>query len=224
MDRARPDEKIFVIVHMNTEYPFSENDNLTPQEKCNQAKVIAFNSQSALVDYLKSLPESKAEIVRQFWVFNGLHLKATKDVIKELAKRNDIWFISSNVKMKCSFEPQTIEESNVLGLPGIHIQDEKIAAKCFQKHSTYEVYQSYVQNHGLEGFHQPEYIFQKLNEFCIKNIHSEHINLYVTHDILLAIWIYAYNGKVYHPPKWIDFLTGFIIKHYDERKFEIVIY
>ncbi|MEO0166803.1 MAG: S8 family serine peptidase [candidate division WOR-3 bacterium] len=113
MDRARPDEKIFVIVHMNTEYPFSENDNLTPQEKCNQAKVIAFNSQSALVDYLKSLPESKAEIVRQFWVFNGLHLKATKDVIKELAKRNDIWFISSNVKMKCSFEPQTIEESNV---------------------------------------------------------------------------------------------------------------
>ncbi|MEO0136731.1 MAG: hypothetical protein ABIL86_04275, partial [candidate division WOR-3 bacterium] len=37
MDRARPDEKIFVIVHMNTEYPFSENDNLTPQEKCNQA-------------------------------------------------------------------------------------------------------------------------------------------------------------------------------------------
>lgn len=117
-----------------------------------------------------------------------------------------------------------IQESNLLGLPGIHIHDEKIAAKCFQKHSTYEVYKSYVKNHGLEGFHQPEYIFQKLNEFCIQNIHSEHINLYITHDILLAIWIYAYNGKVYHLPKWIDFLTGFIIKHYDERKFEIVIY
>lgn len=117
-----------------------------------------------------------------------------------------------------------IEESNLLGLPGIHIQDEKIAAKYFQKHSTYEVYQSYVQNYGLEGFHKPDFIFQKLNDFCIQNIHSEHINLYVTHDILLAIWIYAYNGKVYHFPQWIDFLTGFIVKHYDERRFEIVVY
>lgn len=117
-----------------------------------------------------------------------------------------------------------IEQSNLLGLPGIHIKDEKIAANYFQKHSTYQVYQSYVQNYGLEGFHKPDFIFQKLNEWSIQNIHSEHINLYITHDILLAIYIFAYNKNVYHFPQWIDFLTGFIIKHYDKGKFEIVIY
>lgn len=117
-----------------------------------------------------------------------------------------------------------IESSNLLGLPGIHIQNEKIAAKMFITHGNEGVYQMYIKNEGLEGFHEPRFIFQKLQEFIVQNISSKGINLYITHDILLAIWIFGYNGQVFPSIQSIHFLTGFIVKHYDQGEFEIVIH
>lgn len=95
-----PQEKIPVLVHMTTEYPYEEVKDFSPQEQCIVFKTIAHNSQKDILDYLRTLPEDKVEIVRQFWVFNGLHLKATKDVIMDLAQRSDIWFISPDLEYK----------------------------------------------------------------------------------------------------------------------------
>ena len=96
-------EKIFVIVHMNVEYPYDQLEGMRPEEKCQVFKGVAENSQKDVIQYLRSLPEEKAIVLRQFWIFNGFHLKATKDVIEELARRDDIWFMSHNgvIKLDC---------------------------------------------------------------------------------------------------------------------------
>ncbi len=96
LNNASPDEKIFVIVHMNVEYPYEKIEDLSPQEKCNVFKQVAENSQKGVIDYLKRLPGDEVEILEQFWIFNGFHLKATKAIIYELARCDEIWFICHN--------------------------------------------------------------------------------------------------------------------------------
>jgi len=90
-----PQEKVFVIVHMNTEYPYDQIQGMTPGDKCQVFKNVAENSQEPVIQYLSSLPKEKVEIGGRYWIFNGFHLKATKDVIEELARRDDIWFIGT---------------------------------------------------------------------------------------------------------------------------------
>jgi len=92
-------EKILAIIHMREQYPYEEVENLSIHERAQVFKDIAKASQQPLIDYLKQFPE-KVDSIRQFWVFNGFHIKATKDIIEEIAKRDDIWFISHNAKVE----------------------------------------------------------------------------------------------------------------------------
>jgi hypothetical protein len=77
---------------------------MRPEEKCQVFKTIAKNSQRDVIQYLKSLPGEKAEVLKQFWIFNGFHLKATRDVIEGLTLRDDIWFISHNRVIKLDYQ------------------------------------------------------------------------------------------------------------------------
>ncbi|MEO0105718.1 MAG: S8 family serine peptidase [candidate division WOR-3 bacterium] len=120
LNRSSPGEKIFVIVHMSTEYPYAEIENLHPQEKCKIFEQVARNSQKDIINYLKRLPVEKAEVLKQFWIFNGFHLKATKHIIYELAKRDDIWFICHNGIIK--LDDEVLSESDITGrTPGWNI-------------------------------------------------------------------------------------------------------
>ncbi len=100
LENASVNEKLVVIVNLNTEYPYANLEGMTPQEKCVVFKQVAENSQRDIVSYIRSLPANKAEMGGQFWIFNGFHVKATKDVIQELARRDDVWFICSNAVVK----------------------------------------------------------------------------------------------------------------------------
>jgi len=94
-----PKEKVTVIVHMVQEYPYDDIKNLSIHERAQVFKDIAKASQQPLIDYLKQFPE-KVDSIRQFWVFNGFYLKATKDIIEEIARGDDVWFISHNAKVE----------------------------------------------------------------------------------------------------------------------------
>jgi subtilisin family serine protease len=103
LENASANEKIVVIVHMNTEYPYANLEGMNPQEKCEVFKQVAENSQTDIVSYIRSLPKDQAEMGGQFWIFNGFHVKATKDVVQELARRDDVWFICSNAVIQLDF-------------------------------------------------------------------------------------------------------------------------
>lgn len=96
LERTLPDEKILVIVHMSADYPYSVIQQMNPQQRCALFRDIAYHSQRGIIEYLKALPKEKVEIGGQFWIFNGFHLKATMDIIYELTRNPDIWFISEN--------------------------------------------------------------------------------------------------------------------------------
>lgn len=96
LNKASDNEKILVIVHMATEYPYDQLRGMDPQEKCRVFEDIAMNSQRQIVEYLRTLPDEVAEVGGQFWIFNGFHLKATKPIIYKLAKRDEVWFICHN--------------------------------------------------------------------------------------------------------------------------------
>lgn len=96
ISRASSNQQISVIVHMNTEYPLAAMAQLGPAERGKIMRDIALNSQQKLIADLSSLPLQKAIVGGQYWIFNGFHLKATKDVIKTLAESDEVWFISAN--------------------------------------------------------------------------------------------------------------------------------
>ncbi|MGQ9535426.1 MAG: S8 family serine peptidase [bacterium] len=96
LSNVSPQEKVCVIVHMGIEYPYAQIEHMLATEKCDVFKMVAENSQREVIRYIKSLSAEKAELLGRFWIFNGFHLNATKDIIYELAKRDDIWFICYN--------------------------------------------------------------------------------------------------------------------------------
>ncbi len=113
LSQTAPDQKIVVIVHMNTEYPYAEIASLTNEDKCAVMKDVALNSQQELVDYLRSLPVNQAEMGGQFWIFNGFHLKATPAVIRTIAQRPDVWFVCSNATVQLEARQSEEEAPNL---------------------------------------------------------------------------------------------------------------
>ena len=105
LDQTAPDQMITVIVHMNTEYPYAQIEGMNYMDKCQVFKDVAFASQQAVVEYLRSLPPSQAVMGGQFWIFNGFHVQATPEVIRTLAGRDDIWFICNNATVQLDYNP-----------------------------------------------------------------------------------------------------------------------
>lgn len=96
LKRIPYDQKVSVIVTMAENYPYESIKHLDEREKAQIFKSVAENSQRKLIEYLNQLPKEKVELTGTFWVFNGLHLKATKGVIKKIVQREDVKFIELN--------------------------------------------------------------------------------------------------------------------------------
>ncbi len=96
LNKSSLNQQITVIVHMNTEYPAERLKGLDIAERAAIMKDIARSSQRDIVQYIAGLSTEKAVMGGQYWIFNGFHLKATRDVIKALAERDDVWFICEN--------------------------------------------------------------------------------------------------------------------------------
>ncbi|MEO0095210.1 MAG: S8 family serine peptidase [candidate division WOR-3 bacterium] len=95
LENLQDKEIITVIVLMNAEYPFDAVENFPIKEKAQIFREIARGSQQTLVNFLKQFPEGVNEI-KQYWVFNGMHITATKKVIEHLVNRDDVKYILHN--------------------------------------------------------------------------------------------------------------------------------
>ncbi|MEO0262611.1 MAG: protease inhibitor I9 family protein, partial [candidate division WOR-3 bacterium] len=93
MQNTGPDEKIAILVHMAEKPDFETIKNLPPKEYVEYIKNFAENSQRDIINYLKTNFSNKIEGLNPYWIFNGFYVKATKEVIEELAKREDVEYI-----------------------------------------------------------------------------------------------------------------------------------
>src|SRR5512137_2738843 len=96
LSRTSPEEQIIVIVHMNTEYPHEWPANLDAAGRGTVMREIAASSQQGIVDFISNLSSGNAVMGGRYWIFNGFHLKATRNVIEALARRDDVWYVSEN--------------------------------------------------------------------------------------------------------------------------------
>jgi bacillopeptidase F len=93
LDQSPVRAKIPVIVHMAQQYPDLSTAGMPVSERAQVLKQIAAASQGPLIAGLSQC-ENEASDIKRFWIFNGFHVKATGRIIKELAARRDVWFIS----------------------------------------------------------------------------------------------------------------------------------
>ena len=89
LDQATPDEKLKVIVRMTEEADISVFPQGQREAMVQYLKDFASRNQK---DLLASLPAygDKVSRVKPFWIFNGIAMEATKEVVLDLAKRSDV--------------------------------------------------------------------------------------------------------------------------------------
>ncbi len=114
LNQASPDEKLKVIVRMAEEADISIFPPGQREAMVQYLKDFASRSQK---DLLASLPTygDKVSKVKPFWIYNGIALEATKEVVLDLAKRSDVGYIEEKGIIKIEPLPGK-EEPRVNGL------------------------------------------------------------------------------------------------------------
>ena len=103
------DQRVDVIVHMKEQANLNKVSYLSKPEKVQYLKDFARNKQS---DILTALSRNNGcKILKTWWVFNGFLMSATKDVINDIVKREDVDYIIDNFYRIC------IPKSAPLGFP-----------------------------------------------------------------------------------------------------------
>ena len=97
LSKASPDTKIGIIVHMAERPDLSAFGKGNYKLKAEYLRDLARRTQKDLLAYLSTRGD-KVEDIKTFWTMNGLALKATPDVIREIAKRDDVWAVEKDSK------------------------------------------------------------------------------------------------------------------------------
>ncbi|MGB9721012.1 MAG: S8 family serine peptidase [bacterium] len=95
---AKDYDMIPIIVHMKNQADLSQLPILSKNGKIDFLKKFAKAKQERLLKFLTDFPDQVKDI-KTFWIFNGVALKSTKDLILSLAKREDIAYISYDSKI-----------------------------------------------------------------------------------------------------------------------------
>ncbi|MEO0231625.1 MAG: S8 family serine peptidase [candidate division WOR-3 bacterium] len=111
------DEKIGVIVHLKEKPDFDKLKNLSPEEYVEFLKNFSENSQRRILNYLYQ-NKDKIYDLKSYWIFNGIYLKTTKDVIEEISKFDEVEYIIEDFEIKLenvnSFERFLTPEWNII--------------------------------------------------------------------------------------------------------------
>jgi len=114
LDQAPPNDRLKVIVRMAEEADISV---FPPgQREAMVQHLMGFASRNQR-DLLATLPRygDKASQVRPFWIYNGIAMEATKDVVLDVAKRRDVDCIEEDKVISIDPKPG-VEEPRVNGL------------------------------------------------------------------------------------------------------------
>lgn len=108
-----------------------------------------------------------------------------------------------------------IEESKLLGNPGIFIEDDKKAMEVFEKNALIDIVNTQLENKRLSGFRDIKSGSDMLKELMKKDLKNNKNALYISHDAVITPYIFFLEKKVRIDEKEIvNFLSGgeFIIQ------------
>jgi bacillopeptidase F len=123
-------EMIDIVVHMKNQADLSKFPNkFSKNDKINYLKEFAESNQKDLLDYLANFSSQVSEL-KSYWIFNGLALKTTKDIISSLSAREDVAYITYDFKFV--LKNDSLLETGILHSPEWNIQKIK-ADSCWSE-------------------------------------------------------------------------------------------
>ena len=104
-----------------------------------------------------------------------------------------------------------IFESNALGLPGLHINDEVAAGSYFLEHGLHKIYEQFVEGIEMPGMVHRDDLGKILTEFIVGNSAESGLTIFVSHDSLITQYRYCLDQTIYTRENWLDFLSGLLL-------------
>jgi broad specificity phosphatase PhoE len=111
-----------------------------------------------------------------------------------------------------------IIETKALGDPGLHIFDDKLAGEYYLQHGGIGMYQHFTQGKNISGVFSIEEMKKSMTYFIDKNTTEKGITLFVSHDMIIAMYHYCLNKMIYTPENWVNYLSGITLKNGEYEK------
>lgn len=102
-----------------------------------------------------------------------------------------------------------VEQSSFLGSPSAYIKDENIAFKHMNDVSFYEGYLKLIKGENRPGFYSLSEGSTRLDNFFKLSTNKKGITLFITHDIIIAFFIFYKTQQIMSDENWINFLDGY---------------
>lgn len=105
------------------------------------------------------------------------------------------------------------ETSTLLGDPGAFVHDGKMAGESFLQMGFNNCYENLLKHITVNGNYDISEGAKTLDDFFLRQSEIPGVNIYISHDMIVALYAYERFQKKYTLGKnWVKFLGGLIIK------------
>lgn len=106
-----------------------------------------------------------------------------------------------------------IELSTLLGDPGAFVYDGKLAGEKYMELGFEDCYNSLLNHIPVEGNRDISEGAALLNDFFNRTAVKDGVNIFISHDMIIALYAYESFGKSYTlGDNWVKYLGGLIFK------------
>jgi broad specificity phosphatase PhoE len=106
-----------------------------------------------------------------------------------------------------------IIETTALGNPGLHIFDDKLAGEYYLQHGGIGMYQHFTQGKNISGVSTIEELKLSMTNFINQNTTYNGLTIFISHDMIIAMYHYSLNKTIYTPENWVNYLSGLTLKN-----------
>lgn len=107
--------------------------------------------------------------------------------------------------------------SKALGDPGLHISDAELAGKSYMELGFFKMYDMYIRGEHIPGVPTQDQINNSMLRFLEEKTEKDGLTLFITHDSVVAFFLYAYDKTIFTKVSWVDYLDGFCIAQNIEK-------
>lgn len=131
--------------------------------------------------------------------------------------------VETSLEISKAFENEVkIEKSNLLGNPGVYIENLELAGKYFLEMNVKEVVQNLIDGIKMDGFRDINSGNNMLVEQMKMDLSTADISIiYVTHDVVLVPFFCSRSGKKDASANWFDYLDPLFIWKSDDEIFSV---
>jgi broad specificity phosphatase PhoE len=131
--------------------------------------------------------------------------------IKVISSPIDRCVQTGNAIMKGFQKQSEIGFSNLLGHPGPYVFDSETAREHFVKMTCETVVENQIAHKKLSGIRPIEEGSEILKNYIVSELQTNKPNnllVFISHDAILAPFIFQYTGEKFNHEHWIDFIDG----------------